>query len=352
MDFSILIVTFNSEQVILDCINSILATSKGLKVEIIVIDNCSVDNTLALLHANFPKKIILIENASNEGYAAATNMGFRRCQGRYVMCLNPDTVIHPDTLKNLKSFMDQNLEIGLTICVDKDDKGDISLPYHKFSYIEPLQTYRFVRSKLAKRNNTEKTNKIYLEVDWIWGTGLVVRKELLCRDALYSTDNFLFWEEYYLCKEIRASGHKISILTSATIRHIGGHSYKHDLDNLNIARRLSIGLEYRIRRMEKGIFNAYLTNIIGIIDFLPLYLIFSVKLLFTYNEELYFTVANYKAQLAGHAHSLIGGEKYAVHINEKARKVLNRNSRVSLKPFEDLNKTVNQCMAEGEKQYR
>lgn len=323
IDLSIIIVTFNSERVLFNCINSFLNNKYNSIIEVIIIDNSSTDNSIPLLKKKQKSNFILIENKKNEGYATAVNKAFQISKGRYIMCLNPDVILHPDAIKETVSFLDEKTEFGMAMCAEKDEFGNITLPFHKFPFIEPIRIFNIFKSKLKHK----KTVKVNLEkhsvVNWVRGTGITVRRELLWPDAIFKTENFLFWEEYYLCKKIKEQGYKIALLPKAVLTHTRGESYKHDAVKLNIVRQLSIGVGYIARKKEFGVLIAQLNNIIGVIDHLILYIFFRTKLLLKYNNDLFLSVVNYKAQLIGYFNSLIGGQKFAVRINEKAKQVLN-----------------------------
>src|SRR3990172_10611818 len=111
IDISIIIVTWNSENWIKRCLDSILATSGDLKMEIIVVDNFSKDKTQEILKP-YGSQIKLIQNSSNLGYAKGCNQGLKIAQGNYILLLNPDTEITENSLKKMRDFMEKNPEAG------------------------------------------------------------------------------------------------------------------------------------------------------------------------------------------------------------------------------------------------
>src|SRR6476660_9707701 len=96
---SVLIVTYNSEKFILRCLDSVARQSCS-PLEVVVVDNASTDSTLELLSRS-PLPIRLIANKSNTGFAAAQNQAIRRSQGEWLLCLNPDAILHPEFISNL-----------------------------------------------------------------------------------------------------------------------------------------------------------------------------------------------------------------------------------------------------------
>ena len=98
---SIIIVTYNSEEEIVNCINSLLPQMIDLTSEIIIIDNNSTDNTISLLNEIEYKNISTIQNSTNVGYTIANNQGIKKALGEYLLFLNPDTLVLNDVVNNL-----------------------------------------------------------------------------------------------------------------------------------------------------------------------------------------------------------------------------------------------------------
>src|SRR3989344_4336914 len=97
IDLSIIIVSYNTKDFIGECIDSIKKNTKNLNYEIIVVDNASSDNSLEMLKTKFPD-VILVESKENIGFSKANNLGVEKSKGKYVLFLNPDTVIYKDSL--------------------------------------------------------------------------------------------------------------------------------------------------------------------------------------------------------------------------------------------------------------
>src|SRR3989304_3489218 len=115
LDLSIVIVNFNARDLLENCLKSVFARSENLTFEVIVVDNNSTDGSVQMLE-EFPSKIQVLVNNKNVGFAKANNQAIVRGRGRYVLLLNPDTVVLPNALLNLDKFMDRHPEIGATGC--------------------------------------------------------------------------------------------------------------------------------------------------------------------------------------------------------------------------------------------
>jgi hypothetical protein len=111
MRLSILIVSWNVRQDIVNCVRSIEQDPPQAEFEIIVIDNASEDGTVEVLRHDFPQ-VTLIANDENHGFAAANNQGIAGSRGEYVLLLNPDTILHPHSLDTLCAFLDGHPDVG------------------------------------------------------------------------------------------------------------------------------------------------------------------------------------------------------------------------------------------------
>ena len=112
MDVSIVIVNWNTRELLLDCLASVRQTTAGCRVEVIVVDNGSSDGSPQAVRKQFPQ-VTLIENAENRGFAQANNQALTRATGRYLLLLNSDTRLTEDALKNMVAFMEKTPQAGI-----------------------------------------------------------------------------------------------------------------------------------------------------------------------------------------------------------------------------------------------
>lgn len=141
MDVSILVVNYNTCQLTLDCLQSVYASKSQCRYEVIVIDNHSSDGSVEAIRAAYPE-ITLIANKNNTGFAKANNQGMEVANGRYVLLLNSDTLVQPDTLDTMIQFMDTHPEMGASGCkvilpdgsLDKACKRGFPTPSASFYY--------------------------------------------------------------------------------------------------------------------------------------------------------------------------------------------------------------------------
>ena len=113
-DVSIVIVSWNTRDILRECVESIIRETRH-RYEIIVVDNASSDGSAAMIETEFPQ-ILLIQNNNNRGFAAATNQGLRVAAGRYLLILNPDTVILEHAIDKMIVWLDAHPDVGCAGC--------------------------------------------------------------------------------------------------------------------------------------------------------------------------------------------------------------------------------------------
>jgi GT2 family glycosyltransferase len=230
MKLSIVILCWNDLKVIPDCLRSIYATTHATALEVIVSDNGSTDGSIDFIRKNYPQ-VQVIENRRNLRFAKANNVGIRASRGEYVLILNPDTVIHEDTLDKMVTFADTHPEAGAFGCrvLNADD-----------SYQESARPFRSILGEWVTALGLRPlaylsdwfTSDTYIgwkgetqrEVDWVSGCFILVRGDLLNRIGGFDEQFFYYFEDMDLCRRIWQTGCSIIYNPQATIIHLGGQS--------------------------------------------------------------------------------------------------------------------------------
>jgi len=209
MDVSIIVVNYNTAHIIGDCITAALK-QKNVNYEIIVVDNASKDNSLAVL-ANFQDQITCIANPNNSGFGPANNLAFKQCQGRYIFLLNPDAVLQTENdLATLVAYMDQHKKCGV-----------VGPQVIKNQRCTPPQTV-YPGQKYAKNTFANLPGTIA----WIIGACMLIRAAAFQAIGGFDEDYFLYAEETDLCLRLRKAGWEIGYLSNIVVNHIGGASEK------------------------------------------------------------------------------------------------------------------------------
>lgn len=207
MDVSVIIVNYNTANIISACINSVLR-QKNINCEIIVVDNASGDNSLAVLQ-QYHDQLKIIANNENIGFGRANNLGFQQSQGRYIFLLNPDACLQSEyDLAELMQFMDDHPDYGLA--GPKVIKNQRTTP-PSFTYPGQKNLKGFVFNLPGK-------------IAWVIGACMIIRREVYENAKGFDEDYFLYGEEADLCLRVRKLGYAIGYYDKIVVTHIGGAS--------------------------------------------------------------------------------------------------------------------------------
>ena len=236
IDISIIIVNYNVEYFLEQCLNSVMLAAKNVNCEVIVVDNNSSDGSNEMLNAKFPK-VKVIQNSENVGFSKANNQGIKIGKGKYILLLNPDTVIDEQTLTKITERMNADDQIGGLGVRMVDGKG-VFLPESKRGLPTPLVAFykifglssifkkskRFGRYHLSYLDEFEEN-----EIDILSGAFMFMRKEVLDKIGLLDEAFFMYGEDIDLSYRIQKAGYKNLYFPQTTIIHYKGESTKKKL---------------------------------------------------------------------------------------------------------------------------
>jgi GT2 family glycosyltransferase len=252
IDVSICIPTLNASNYLRNCLRSIQdqhlliwasagtngadhpdedtsAQDHRLSIEVIIVDNASSDDTLQMLAGEYPA-VRLITNSSNLGFTHPVNQALQLSQGRYMLLLNPDTVVLPGAINELVGYIETHPEVG--ICGPKVLNGDgtlqkackrgVSRPWATFSYFSGLYAL-FPHSKLfgGYLLNYLDEDKIH-EVDGISGSCMLIRRSVVDQIGYLDERFFAYQEDADYCFQAKKAGWKVVYFPSAQVIHYGG----------------------------------------------------------------------------------------------------------------------------------
>ena len=233
MKLSIVIVNYNVKHFIEQCLHSVYSALKGIEAEVFVVDNNSVDGSVALIKEKF-SQVILIENKVNTGFSKANNQAIRVSKGQYVLLLNPDTVVQEDTFTKTLAFMDAHPDAGGLGVKMVDGKGNF-LPESKRGLPTPeVAFYKiFGLSKFfPKSKRFGRYHLTYLDknkthsIDVLSGAFMLLRAETLAKCGLLDEEYFMYGEDIDLSYRIILSGYKNYYFPDTCIIHYKGESTK------------------------------------------------------------------------------------------------------------------------------
>lgn len=236
MDLTISIVSYNSRRVIEPCLASVLESATDVRAEIVVVDNASQDGTVEVIRRGFPG-VEVIENPTNEGFSRAHNRVLRRRRSRYVLVLNPDTVILRGALRTMIDFMDAHPDAGMAGCRTWLDPGrrfqclERPVPDLSTAIMECTALGRFFpNSRLARRYwGTARglwATDAAVEVSSLSGGFILVRHEVIAEVGELDEAFFLFYEEHDWYRRARARGWKLYFVPQAEIVHLLAESQR------------------------------------------------------------------------------------------------------------------------------
>lgn len=226
---SIVIVNWNTEDLLRACLSSIRDAVGRHVLEVFVVDNASVDGSVSMVRALFPS-VQLVENTRNVGFATANNQVIPRCRGDYILLLNSDTVLPPDALDRLVQFMEQHPSASAAgpRLIDPQQRPQVMaagyLPtlgtvFNHFFFLSRLWPGLFRGLSLMPSHDSHP-----VRVEWLTGACLLVRNEVFQRVGLFSEEFFMYAEDIELCERMVRSGFQLYYAPVTDVVHVGGAS--------------------------------------------------------------------------------------------------------------------------------
>jgi GT2 family glycosyltransferase len=224
MDISIIIINWNTRQLLLDCIDSVFRTVQHAKFEIFVVDNGSCDGSVEAVQSAFPS-VKVIANPRNQGFAKANNIALRQMQGRYAVLLNSDTVLKKSSLETMLDFMDRHPEAGMCgpQLLNRDGSKQVStgsFPTLLNEFASKAVVRFLSKGHLLKVRQTDSDGSTAPhQVEFIIGACMMVRKTALDQAGLLDEDFFFLYEEIEWCQRMHKSGWPVYHLPAVEIFH-------------------------------------------------------------------------------------------------------------------------------------
>jgi GT2 family glycosyltransferase len=223
MDLSIIIVNWNTKNLLIQCLESVYQTIKRIEMEVFVVDNGSIDGSVVAAKERFPE-VKFIQNEINLGFAMANNQALRLAKGRYLLLLNPDTQVKKGAIERLISFMDAHSEAGGAGAQLLNSDGSRQNSIANFPSLatellnKSLLRWLFPKAFPGKERNYPEP----IEVDSVIGACMIIRRDAIEQVGLLDEDYFLFLEETDWCYRMKRVGWKIYHVPQAEIYHFQG----------------------------------------------------------------------------------------------------------------------------------
>ena len=226
--------------VTLSCLKSLVANTKKVNFEVILIDNASADGSIEKIQSSRLKiqNMKIVRNKKNLGFAKANNQGIKLAQGKYILLLNSDTLVTNNVIGEMAIWMDNNPKVGIASCKLLNEDGSIqgtggyfpTLPrvfswmtIEDIPFIDRLiKPFHPMRSKSFYKNfNFYKKEK---ELDWLTGAFLFIRRKVFDDIGSINEDYFMYTEDVDFCYRAKMAGWNVSYLPRWSITHFGGAS--------------------------------------------------------------------------------------------------------------------------------
>lgn len=232
MDVTVIIVNYNSLRTTAACIERVIAATKAIDFEIIVVDNASTDGSRE--HFSADRRITYIYNHENIGFGRANNLGLEQARGRNIIFLNPDTLLINDAISILCRYLDQhsNATVVGGNLFDREMQPALSFRLHRPSIlweISQLMWHIPDRLLFPRRWFFNKVGRP-IQVGYITGADLMARRAELMAEQGFAREFFMYYEDTDLCHRLKFRGNIISV-ADAHIQHLEGGCFESEAIN-------------------------------------------------------------------------------------------------------------------------
>lgn len=230
---SIIIPSFNTREILLNCIDSIIKHTKGIKYEIILIENGSKDGSLPALKAYAAKhsEVILIDAKKNLGFGLANNLGAERAKGEYLLFLNSDTLVFDNALKESVENLQKHPKVGVYSCrllnadhTVQQSGGHFPTFWNVFAWQFFIDDLPIIGSLIPSFHPAKSQYDKDQQMDWVTGAFMIVPKKIFDEAGGFDKNIFMYTEEMELTYRIAKLGYTALFQNKPAIIHLGGAS--------------------------------------------------------------------------------------------------------------------------------
>lgn len=230
LDLSIIILNWNTSDLLVQCLNSVFKFTKKINFEVIVCDNGSTDGSEKIIKRKFGKKIRFIQNGKNLGFSAGNNPGLKMAKGRYLLLLNSDTKIDYDVFSNLVKWMDKRPQVG--VCgprrlnadgsIQTNGVGNLpSLQAVFFNLVLPFHKIPIFNAFLPALHFGNRIKYLMSHMSgWVTGACFMIRREVYEKIGGLDENIFMYVEETEYCKRVKDQGWQIWYVADDYIYHL------------------------------------------------------------------------------------------------------------------------------------
>lgn len=230
VEVSVIVINWNTRDLLDQALSTMQPAIAGLAVEVIVVDNGSVDGSVDMVRSNWPD-VILVALPRNVGFAAGNNAGIRRARGRKIMLLNSDVIVLQSTMRGLVACLERRPEVGCAGARHLNADRTLQRSMDRFpTLLSDLLSYSeahrlpAARAYLRRKYPWWGDHDTELEVGWVNGACLMVRREVLETVGLLDERFFIYGEELDWCYRMWEAGWRVVFTPDAEVVHLGGQA--------------------------------------------------------------------------------------------------------------------------------
>ena len=269
-DVSIIVTNYNTRDLLRACFASMEGRLGRPWLEVILVDNASADGSAGMTREEFPDVRVFVQER-NEGFAHANNRGIRASRGRHVLILNSDTEIVDDALERMRDHMDAHPDIGALGARLLNTDGTVQLSCRSFPSYRTVLFHRYsLMTRLFPRNRysaeylmTDTNHDETMDVDWVSGACMMVRRETMDAVGLLDEGFFMYAEDVDWCYRMKQAGWRVCYLPQAEVRHHIGRSTRNVPYRMTYERHRSMWRFYR-KHYSRGIVLVDVATFLGI----------------------------------------------------------------------------------------
>lgn len=277
-DVTVILVSYNTEALLPVSLKALQEAASGYRVQVVIVDNASRDGSAALIRRDFPD-CELIVNPVNVGFGRACNQALARARGRYILLLNTDAFVAPDSLRKTLAYMDSHPRCGIlgVRLVDRDGKLQPSArrfltPWSLF--VRRMGLRRWLPWLPAAEDLSEEHHASIQQCDWVPGCYYLVRRRVVEEVGLFDPRYFLYFEEVDHCLAAKRAAWEVTYFPHTTVFHIGGESARSEGEVTAHSQLEAIQVESELLFFRKNgglaavVGNLLLTTLADLVDLL------------------------------------------------------------------------------------
>lgn len=250
IEVSVIIVNYNTKELLSDCIESLYNATDSVRYEIIVVDNASTDGSEGFIKSRYPD-VIWVNSGANIGFGRANNLGAKYAKGKYLFLLNSDTILKNNAIYMLHQYMEAYAEmdnVGAIGCWLLNDQEKINYSYGKFP--TPKSEISYLWNKLRTKPSEIPTIK---DVDFVTGADLFLSKDRYDKLGGFDSNIFMYYEETDLQYRMMKLGLRRRLITGPKIIHFEGGSFAKKGLSLNRFMMAQTSYNYYLKKHYHGV---------------------------------------------------------------------------------------------------